>query len=129
MKQLPLFPKWLILLIDMRLGNLERHILIRDLGDIRDEEYPRETEDEDPDRQVDPLHALQGGDAVVCRGEEGVGAEDGADDGADGVEGLREVDADFGVAGWAADCVRLVRYNRYARMEEAGRSRAGSCKE
>lgn len=103
MKQLPLFPKRLILLIDMRLGNLERHILIRDLGDIRDEEYARETENEDPDGQVDPLHALQSRDAVVCRCEEGVGAEDGADDGADGVEGLREVDADFGVAGWTAD--------------------------
>lgn len=67
MKQLPLFPKRLILLIDMRLRNLERHILIRDLGDIRDEKYAREAEDEDPDGQVDPLHALQGRDVVDCR--------------------------------------------------------------
>ncbi len=103
MKQLPLFPKRLILLIDMRLRNLERHILIRDLGDIRDEKYARETEDEDPDGQVDPLHALQGLDVVVCRCEEDVGAQDGADNGADRVEGLGKVDADFGVAGWAAD--------------------------
>lgn len=87
----------------MRLRNLECHILIRDLGDIRDEKYARETEDEDPDGKVDPLHAPQGRDAVVCRREERVGAEDGADNGADRVEGLGKVDTDFGVARWAAD--------------------------
>lgn len=49
MKQLPLLPKRLLLLINMSRRDLERHILIRDLGDIRDEEYARETEDENAD--------------------------------------------------------------------------------
>jgi hypothetical protein len=49
MKQLPLLPKRLLLFINMSRRDLERHILIRDLGDIRDEEYARETEDENAD--------------------------------------------------------------------------------
>lgn len=49
MEKLPLLPKWLILLIDVGSRHLERHILIRDFGDIRKEENNRKTEDEDAD--------------------------------------------------------------------------------
>ena len=58
MEQLPLFPKRLILLIDMGRRNLERHILVCDFGNTRDEEDGCETEDEDADGEVHPLHAL-----------------------------------------------------------------------
>jgi hypothetical protein len=46
MKKLILFPERFILLIDMRSRNLERHILIRDFGNIRNKEYECEAEDE-----------------------------------------------------------------------------------
>lgn len=108
MEQLILFPKWLILLIDMRLRNLERHILICDLGDIRKEENNRKTKDKDPNGEVNPLHALQGRYIILGLGEESIRAEYGPDNGADGVESLGEVDADFGVAGWTADWRVLV---------------------
>lgn len=49
MEQLILFPERLILLIDVGGRHLESHILIRDLGDIRDEKDARETKDEDTD--------------------------------------------------------------------------------
>lgn len=103
MEQLPLLPERLILLVYVRSRHLERHVLVRDLWDIREEEHGGETEDEDADGEVDPLHALQCSDIVGGLGEEDVGSEHGADDGADGVEGLGEVDTDFGVAGWPAD--------------------------
>ena len=58
MKQLILFPKRPILLIDMSLRNLKRHILIRDLGNIRKEENNGKTENKDADSEVHPLYAL-----------------------------------------------------------------------
>lgn len=103
MEQLVLFPERLILLIDMRLRDLEGHILVCDFRDIGEEEDAREQEDKYTDGEVDPLHALQGGYIVFCLGEENIRAQHWADDCADGVEGLGEVDSDFGVAGRTAD--------------------------
>lgn len=107
MEQLPLLPEGLILVFAGVSGrHLEGHILIRDFGDIGDEENARETEDKATDGEVDPLHALQGGHGIVRLGEEDIRAQDGTDDRADGIEGLGEVDADFRVAGWTADWQR-----------------------
>lgn len=39
---------------------------------------------------------------VVTEFEEDIGAQDGGDDGADTVEGLRQVDSDLGIFRWAA---------------------------
>jgi hypothetical protein len=50
--------------------HLERHILICDLGDIRDEEDASEAEDENTNSQVHPLHALQCLNVIIRRGEE-----------------------------------------------------------
>jgi hypothetical protein len=108
MEQLILFPKRLILFIDMRLRNLKRHILICDLGNIRKEENNRKTKDKDSNGEVNPLHALQGRYIIRGLGEESIRAEYGTDNGADGVEGLGEVDTDFGVAGRTADWRVLV---------------------
>jgi hypothetical protein len=70
MKQLPLFPKRFILLINMSSRHLKRHIFICNLGDIRDKKYPGEAKDENTDGQVHPLHALQCLDVIIRRGEE-----------------------------------------------------------
>jgi hypothetical protein len=105
MEQLILFPKRLILLIDMSLRNLKRHIFICDLGNIRKEENNRKTKDKDTDGEVNPLHTLQGCYIVRRLCEESIGTENGADNCADGVEGLGEVDADFGVTRWTADWI------------------------
>lgn len=80
---------------------LEGHVGVGDLGDLGHEEAKGQDEDEDGDGEVDPLDVLQGG--LVVKGEEDVGAQDGGDDGADGVEGLGDVDADLGVLGGPAD--------------------------
>lgn len=85
-----------------RLLCLECHVCIRDLGDVRDEEDEGKDEHEDRDREVDPLHVLQR--LYVVEVEEDVGAQDGGHDRADAIEGLGDVDSDFGVLGRAADC-------------------------
>lgn len=103
MEQFPLFPERFILLINMGSSNLERHILIRNFGNIGDEEDGRQTENKDPNGQVHPLHTLQGSYGVGGVGEEGIRAQHGADDRPDRIEGLGEVDSDFGIAGRAAD--------------------------
>lgn len=103
MKQFILFPKRLVLLIDMSGRHLKCHVLVRDFGNVRNKEDGCETEDEDSDCQIDPLHALKGCDSIVRFGKEDVGAQDGADDSADGVEGLSKVDSNFCVAGGTAD--------------------------
>lgn len=103
MEQLVLFPEGLILFVDVGLCYLERHVLVGNFGDIGDEEHSRETKDEDPNGQVYPLYALQGSYIILCACEEDIGAQDGADDCTDGVEGLGEVDSDFGVAWRATD--------------------------
>lgn len=103
MKQLILFPKRLILLIDMRSGNLKCHILIRDLRNIRDEKDKCQTEDEDANGEVNPLNALERRDIVGRFCEESVRTKDRTNDCADGIEGLGEVNSDFGIAGWTAD--------------------------
>ena len=103
MEQLILFPERLILLTHVRLRHLEGHVLVCDFRDIGEEEYTGEKEYEDSDGEVDPLHALQGCYIVFCLGEEDIGAQHGADDCADCIEGLGKVDSDFRVTGWAAD--------------------------
>jgi hypothetical protein len=74
MEQLILLPKRLILFIDVGSRHLERHVLIRDLGDIRKEEHSRKTEDEDADSQINPLHTLEGGNVISRFSEEGIRA-------------------------------------------------------
>jgi hypothetical protein len=103
MEQLVLFPKGLVLLIDMRLRNLECHVFIGDLWDIRKEEHNSKAEDEDANSEVNPLHALQRCYIIRRLGEEGIRAKHRADDSTDCIEGLGEVDTDFGVARRTAD--------------------------
>lgn len=87
----------------MRLRHLEGHVLVCDFGNIGEEEYAGEQENEDPDGEVDPLHALQGCYIVLCLGEEDIRAQNGADDCADCIEGLGKVDSDLRIAGRTAD--------------------------
>lgn len=99
-----------------RLLCLECHVCIGDLGDVRDEEDEGEDENEDRDREVDPLHVLQR--LHVVEVEEDVGAQDGGHDRADAIEGLGDVDSNFGVLGRAADCSE----SRSAHLAHADRS-------
>lgn len=103
MEESILFPERGVLFIDVGLGDLEGHVFISDFRDVGDEEDAGEDEDEDSDGEVDPLHALEGRDVVGGGGEEGVRAQDGANDRADCVEGLGEVDSDFRVPWRTAD--------------------------
>lgn len=101
MEEAVLLPQRLVVLPGVRLGGLESHVGVGDLGDGGEEEDDGEEQHEDGDREVDPLDVGQG--AGVVKGEEDVGAEHGRDDGADAVEGLAQVDADLGVLGRSAD--------------------------
>lgn len=104
MEELVLLPERLLLLVNMRLGNLVRHVLVCDLGDSGEEEDKGETEDKNANGEVDPLHALEGVHVVLGCGEEDVRGERGGHAGADAVEGLGQVDTDFGILGGPADC-------------------------
>lgn len=106
MKDLILLPERLFLLLYMRLGDLELHIRICDFRDVRHEEDKGKTEDEDGNGEINPLDALQSLDVIFSRREEDVGAEHGSDHGADGVEGLGQVDSNFGIFGWTAHWIR-----------------------
>lgn len=87
----------------VRVLGLGGHVGIGDLGDVDEEEDGGEQEDEDADGEVDPLHALERVDVVARVLEEDVGAQHGADDGADGLDGLGQVDAQLRVLGRADD--------------------------
>lgn len=103
MEETVLLYEWFIAVLGgARLLCLEGHVRIRDLGDVRDEEDEGEDEHKDRDREVDPLHVLQR--LYVVEVEEDVGAQDGGHDRADAIEGLGDVDSDFGILGRAADC-------------------------
>lgn len=107
MEQGIMLPERLVLFIDVRLGDLVGHIAVRDFRDIGQEEHPREREDEYADGQIHPLHALQRLNVVRGLREEGVRAQDGSDDGADGIECLGEVDPYLRILWWTADCCSL----------------------
>jgi hypothetical protein len=87
---------------DVRVGvgffGLEGHVCVGDFRDGREVEDHGEEEDEAGYGEVDPLHVAEGSGVFACVQEDYVGAEDGGDDGADAVEGLGEVDTEFGVA-------------------------------
>lgn len=100
MEETVLLPERLVVRIGVGLGGLERHVGIRDLGDLGEEECEREEEDEDADGHVHPLHVLEG--HLVIEVEEHVRAQNGRDDGAYSIEGLGDVDTDLGVPGWTA---------------------------
>ena len=70
-KQLIPLPEWAVI-TQIRLELLRLHICVRDLRDVREEEHAREAEDENCDREIHPLHVLQGLDVVACVFEEGV---------------------------------------------------------
>jgi hypothetical protein len=101
MEKTVLFAEWLVVLAGMRLCRLEGHIRVGHLGYVAEIEDAGQQEDEARDGQVHPLHVLQG--AVVVEGEEDVRPQHGRDDGADAVEGLRDVDAHLGELWRAAD--------------------------
>lgn len=66
-----------------------------DFRDIRVQENDGQDEDEEGDGEV---HVLDVGEVIVINIlEEDVGGEDGADDGSDTVQSLRDVETDFGV--------------------------------
>lgn len=97
-----LYERFIAVFGGARLLSLEGHVCIRDLGNVRHEKDEGEDENEDRDREVDPLHVLQR--LCVVEVEEDVGAQDGGHDRADAIEGLGDVDSDFGILGRAADC-------------------------
>lgn len=73
------------------------------VGDFRDMDKVKghgQEKHKDGDGEVNPLYVVER--ALVGELEEDVGAEDGRDDGADAIEGLRDVDADLRVARRAA---------------------------
>lgn len=98
-----MFPEWLFLFVNVRLCDLVRHVLVGDLRDGRKEEDSCQTKDKDSDREVHPLHALEGTDAVSGVGKENKRGERGGDDSADAIEGLSEVDTDLRVLRRTAD--------------------------
>lgn len=99
MEQLVLFPKGLVLLIDMRLCNLECHVLICHLGDIGDVKHSCETEDKNPNRQIYPLDTLQSRDIISRLGEEGIRTKHRSHHCADGIKCLSEIDSNLGIPG------------------------------
>lgn len=107
MEQLPLLPERFLLFADVGSSHLEGHILICDFGDVRNKEDTRKTENEDTDGQVHPLDTQQGGHCITCPCEENVRAQYRTNDGADSIEGLGEIDTDFSVARWTADCTAI----------------------
>jgi hypothetical protein len=102
MKQTVLLPEWLVALASMSVRGLEGHVGVRDLGDSRKEEDDAQEADEAGDGEVHPLDVLQG--ALIIEGEEDVGTQYRSNDCTDAVEGLRDVDAEFGVPRRTADC-------------------------
>lgn len=74
---------------------------ISNFWDPRKEEEEGEEEHEDRNSEVDPLDVLDG--ALIAKVEENVGTEDGGDNTADTIEGLRNVDADLRIPWWAAN--------------------------
>lgn len=101
-----LLPERLVVGVGVRLGRLEGHVGVGDLGDDGQEEDDGEDEDEDGDGQVHPLHVAQR--LGVVEGEEDVRAQHGRHDGADAVEGLRDVDTDFRVSRRSAHCMSVL---------------------
>lgn len=100
MKQPVLFPERLVGLSGMCLGGLVLHVCVCDLGEFDQVKDDGEDEDEDGDGRVYPLDVLKGD--FLIEDEKDIRAEDGGNDGADAIEGLSDVDSDFGVAGWPA---------------------------
>lgn len=77
---------------------------VRDFGEGGKEEEDDEQGDEAGDAEICPLHvfeALLGVDGVS---EEDARGEEGSDEGADSLDALAEVEADFTVSWGAADC-------------------------
>ena len=82
------------------LFGLQGHVGVGDFGDRGDEEDGGEEEDEGGDAEVGPLH---GGEVFgVGVFEEDAGGEKGGHDRADSLEGLGELEAEFGEPGRAA---------------------------
>ena len=115
-EELVLFPQRLVDVAGQTgaLFRLQRHVRVCDFGDAGEEEDEREEEDEGRDAEVGPLHGCEG--VWVRRFEEHAGREQGRHDGADGLEGLREFEAEFGVARGTAGRDEGVR-GRFERRE------------
>lgn len=80
------------------LGGLVGHVGVGDFGDRREEEDDGEEEDKDGDAEINPLDGREG--FAAWRAdifEDDVGGQHGRDDGADGLEGLGEVESHFAV--------------------------------
>lgn len=101
MKEPVLLVERLIVGICMSLCCLEGHVGICYLRDHRQPERDSEEEYEDGDRQIYPLHIAKR--RLVVKGEEHIGPQDGGDHCADAVEGLRDVDSNFGIFWGTAD--------------------------
>jgi hypothetical protein len=79
---------------------LEGHVGVSDLGDGREEEDDGEAEDEGRDAEVGPLDGGEG--VVVDVLEEDARGEEGRNDGAYGLEGLREFETELRESGGTA---------------------------
>jgi len=101
-KQIILFPKWSgIEIRDFVLH--EAHVGVGDFGHGGEEEEDGEEDDEAGDAEVDPLDGAEGGGGIADILEEDVGGKERGGEGADALDSLAEVEADFGVAGGTAD--------------------------
>lgn len=78
-----LFAEGLVGPFDVRLLDLELHVGVGHFGDVRGEEDKGQDEDENGNAEIDPLHVLQGLDAVLGVDEEDVGSQDWSDHGSD----------------------------------------------
>jgi hypothetical protein len=103
MKEAILFPERLHISPRVGLLGLERHIRVCDLRNGAEVKHARQQEHKTRNGQINPLHVLQGL-CIICRlEEEHVATQDRRNDRSDAIEGLREVDTEFGVAWWTAD--------------------------
>ncbi len=78
----------------MCLGRLEGHVRVGDLGYIGQEENRSEEEHEDGNSYVDPLHVLKR--LRIVESKEHIRPKNGGNHSPDAIEGLGDVDSDFG---------------------------------
>ena len=95
MEEPVLFSEWLNIGVRMGFLSLEGHVCVGDFWDRREVEDNGKKEYEACNCQIHPLDILECAGVIGGFQEENVGAENGSDDGADTVEGLGDVDAEF----------------------------------
>lgn len=88
MEEFILFPEWFLLIPDMRLSDLEGHILVRHLRNRGKEEHKGEDKNKDADGKVDPLDVFEGVHVIRGISKEDVRGQCGRNTSPDSVECL-----------------------------------------